>query len=257
MTSTPSTVILRRFADTIEAEAIRGRLALEGIDALISGTDNAAAFGMGGAPFANGIRLEVFPQDFHRAQELLVHDHQRLLSAGDWECPRCNEPNEPAFEVCWSCQKKRPDDSEGGLRGGEQHSGHPNTPQAHDPPILADSISEGTPFSENAGPYRPILLPSEPPSSQTQLPTHQEEDLHGDIELLEAEIRRLWLLCGVAIVGLPLMLSLYALYRIVRTERKARSTTGYRGKLWTLFAIHLVLLSASILYWASMLSWMI
>ena len=26
----------------------------------------------------------------------------------EWVCPKCSEPNEPGFELCWQCQTERP-----------------------------------------------------------------------------------------------------------------------------------------------------
>ncbi len=119
--------VLRRFTTLVEAEAVRCRLAAANIESHVSGTDHSQAFAMGGAPLPNGVRLEVHQDHFDRADELLNQDFKQLMEAGDWECPKCSEINEPAFEICWSCQTPRPDGSIG-----------IQTSESPDPPLHLD-----------------------------------------------------------------------------------------------------------------------
>lgn len=47
--------------------------------------------------------------DYDAAMALLRPHHDRTAaSAEEWACAGCGEANPPAFEVCWKCQKTRP-----------------------------------------------------------------------------------------------------------------------------------------------------
>ncbi|TWU34492.1 hypothetical protein Poly41_46400 [Novipirellula artificiosorum] len=111
--------IVRVCADAFSAETIRNRLATEGISSIVTGTDPVTALGLGGAPTNRMPRVEVAEKDYRRAIEILKADELLLDQATPWICSRCDEQNEPAFEVCWSCNKKRDDqDQAGRIEGG-------------------------------------------------------------------------------------------------------------------------------------------
>ena len=94
-------------ADRFEAEAIRNRLAAAGIRAIVTGTDAASAFSMGGAPQQRPVRVEVAAEDLDRAGELLEEDRRRAATLGPWRCRTCGERNEATFDVCWQCRSSR------------------------------------------------------------------------------------------------------------------------------------------------------
>ncbi|MCL4193426.1 MAG: DUF2007 domain-containing protein [Thermoguttaceae bacterium] len=51
-------------------------------------------------------------EDYARAREL-IHQWQTQqhpeVTAPEWTCSACGEPNEPGFEICWNCQAARTD----------------------------------------------------------------------------------------------------------------------------------------------------
>ena len=52
--------------------------------------------------------LWVSEVNFERAEQLV----QQLISepiGNPWTCIDCGEENEPSFELCWKCQKERPE----------------------------------------------------------------------------------------------------------------------------------------------------
>ena len=68
--------------------------------------------GAGELPF-----VEVIPQlwvlnenDAGPAKELIreLHDDTGAETAGPWNCPSCNTPQEAAFTHCWKCSSPRP-----------------------------------------------------------------------------------------------------------------------------------------------------
>ncbi len=85
---------------------MRIRLEAAGIHAVILGAEAGVALsyfgGVVGYP-----QVDVPAEDFERATELLQADRQVLRHAQPWTCARCDEPNEAAFEFCWSCNKSR------------------------------------------------------------------------------------------------------------------------------------------------------
>jgi hypothetical protein len=103
-------IAISDFANSFQAETIRIRLATEGIQAFLTGTDAAAALAMGGAGSDRLVRLEVAHSDHQRAVALLKADRERMKHARPWICSRCHEQNEPAFEVCWNCDKPLSDE---------------------------------------------------------------------------------------------------------------------------------------------------
>ncbi len=92
--------------DVIEAESIRIRLITDGIPAVIQGGEVATTL----SPIVGTmgyLRVEVPEEELDRAKTLLASDREMVASAGDWNCSRCGEHNEPAFELCWSCGQPR------------------------------------------------------------------------------------------------------------------------------------------------------
>lgn len=95
--------------DAIQAETIRNRLQTAGILAVVQGAEVGTALSYVGVAIGYP-NIEVGADDLSRARALLDADRVSLQTAGAWNCTRCGEFNEPAFEVCWSCNKSRSDD---------------------------------------------------------------------------------------------------------------------------------------------------
>ncbi|MEL0629514.1 DUF2007 domain-containing protein [Psychromonas aquatilis] len=47
--------------------------------------------------------------DFEKAKSIVALSQSTKLNA-EWVCEHCNEKNDAAFEVCWSCQHDPSDD---------------------------------------------------------------------------------------------------------------------------------------------------
>ncbi|TWU47420.1 hypothetical protein Poly51_52200 [Rubripirellula tenax] len=147
--------ILHVYTDGFEAEIVRDRLAAAGIQAFVVGTDMATALSLGGAGTIQGVRLEVSPADYDLAIETLVDDDRRLREAGYWKCGRCSEPNQPAFELCWSCNKPRSDDDE--RIQADLSDFEPPSAQASDFDAIEVPTQAPLP-TEDGNPYRPVLM---------------------------------------------------------------------------------------------------
>lgn len=48
-------------------------------------------------------------EDYVRAMELVNELLGEQPDQPDWYCPSCGELNGGAFEVCWGCEKEKPD----------------------------------------------------------------------------------------------------------------------------------------------------
>ena len=122
MTALRRRVTVCRCNSVMEAETVRIRLEAAGIHAVILGAEAGVALsyfgGVVGYP-----QVDVPAEDFERASQLLLADRQTLRQSQPWSCARCDEPNEAAFEFCWSCNKSR---------------------DASDPIIAADASGEET-----------------------------------------------------------------------------------------------------------------
>ena len=151
-------VTLQQFYDVSHAEMVRARLAVEDIDATIQETTYAANIGVGEAAIRESVRLEVLPADLDRAAAILKRDEMMLELAGEWKCDRCQECNEPAFELCWNCQAGRPDPPD--LQTFPAIAIQPPTYASAAPAESAAALQE-------SNPYRPVLIPDESQVSVT------------------------------------------------------------------------------------------
>ena len=97
-------------ADLQEAHLIKNVLENAGIEARVVGDHLQGAVGdlpaLGIAP-----RVWVNAGKFDQARKIIV-DHQASCQSSatptiGWKCSDCGEPNEPSFEICWSCQSER------------------------------------------------------------------------------------------------------------------------------------------------------
>jgi hypothetical protein len=91
-----------------EAEIVRERLESAGIRAFVQGGESATSLSYVGVALG-GVRVQVPDSDLIRAKELLAADELQHETAGPWKCPRCDEPNEAGFDLCYSCSMPRGD----------------------------------------------------------------------------------------------------------------------------------------------------
>ena len=94
--------------DPVEPYLLRDWLTKNGLVAEVRGFDLMSALGevpafMGGYP-----NVWVHPDQVSRAHELIKDFETTTVSAKDWTCGHCEEPNPGEFASCWSCGKDGP-----------------------------------------------------------------------------------------------------------------------------------------------------
>lgn len=138
--------------DAIQAETIRNRLEAAGIMAVVQGAEVGTALSYVGVAIGYP-NIEVEEKDLKRAEELLAADRVSLQTVGAWTCSRCGEFNEPAFEVCWSCNKSRSDDDQRTFADPEE--GEASQPFKL-PAGTMTTAPSGTLMGDASNPYRPF-----------------------------------------------------------------------------------------------------
>ncbi len=222
--------LLRRCNDFVEAESIRTRLDAAGILAVINGADVHIAFSYFGTALG-GVKLEVAPEDYDRAVQLLEEDASKASILGPWICRACKEQNEATFEICWNCKKPRDEDDRQG-RGEEQEK------QA-DPTVDPATAGQATATIRDSNPYRPVLLESE----TADLPATAETDSE-----LDDAVRRAYVGAIVGTVILPPLLNLYSVWLLFFSRAwPAHRDPRYRRRLAITWAFNAV----SIALWMS------
>ncbi|WP_144058018.1 hypothetical protein [Novipirellula maiorica] len=241
-------VSVREYGDAFSAETTRIRLAAAGIRSLVTGTDAAVALSMGGAGTDRLVRIEVAPADYQRAIELLAADERLIQSVGPWICSRCDEQNEPAFEVCWSCNKRRSEDDASG-----RHD--PNRDENISSKLGAGDFVHETsadPIAVSANPYQPPNpisdLPKHPPAMPSDRP-----DVVDDLDETVAEwVKRAYLSSIVGVLVFPPLLNFYSLYVTLTIPTTAYRDTRARRKLIFAWVVNLLCIPLGSWFWLSM-----
>lgn len=231
---------LRRYANKIEAETVRMRLAAAGITARVTGEDAGTALGMGGAATSRLVHLEVSQDDYERADALLVEDERLVAEAGPWICGRCHEQNEAAFEICWSCSKPRREDD---LRGRMSEQPEPEAPAPPQPPVVAE-LPRAIDHDDN--PYRPVLVPSEKPTRPPRTPLEQPS------EALREAVARCFRAAIIGVLVFPPLVSLYGVYLLAQLPGQAYRDPSLRRRLLIAWCINLVNIPAWTIFWLQM-----
>ena len=107
-----SMTLLYRSRDAMEASLLKGKLESCGIRVELSGGQGAIGFGE--LP-ADALRIDVWVPASRAAEaaQALTAFHESAARGGadggaDWTCGDCGESNGGSFELCWSCQGRRP-----------------------------------------------------------------------------------------------------------------------------------------------------
>ena len=216
--------VLCECADLIEAETIRIRLSVEGIDAFITGTDAATALSMGGAGTDRLIRVEVPEKDVQFAYDLLQEDKRLAIAAGPWICGRCIEQNEAAFELCWKCNKKRDETDERGRLDDPADS----MQRAGDESIQ-NAAAGRAPQGDHANPYRPVVLPADHRVQTMAKTVHANETIRDDV-------MRAFRASVVGILVLPPLLTIYSFTLLLRTNL-SEAYTDRSLRIWLIAAV--------------------
>ncbi len=240
--SKPTLVSISDYPDAFTAETIRIRLAAAGIQAFLTGTDAATALGMGGAGTNRLIRLEVAPADHALAVEILRADEAQLAAASRWTCSRCGEANEPAFDICWSCNKERTsaDRGERPENDGDGDKFSPSETDAGFSVPASDSVAR----REDSNPYRPFGV-----SSDVDSPTARKWPTPSVSDEVRDDVRRALTASIVGMLILPPLVNLYSLLLTLRIPKHAYADGSQRFRLIITWIINLVTIPAWALFW--------
>lgn len=218
--ATPRFRVLRECGDQWSAVAIQTLLLGNEIESHLIGTDAATALSMGGAPTDVLVRVQVKEEDFEAASEMLELHDQQLSALDAWDCPRCDEPNEPTFEFCWNCQAQRPSSPTLPL---------PSHVAVSSDPITVD-VSELGPRQFSSNPYQPTGVQAQ----ETKAKMRQVsliDDTEENAVAYETSVRQALLLSIVAVLILPPFLCVLALIMLVRLPPRPASVAHPKVRL--------------------------
>jgi hypothetical protein len=174
---TANLVKLTSCRNAIEAETLRNRLETAGIMAVVQGAEVGTALSYLGTAIGCP-NIEVDSNDLERAKDLLAADRVALETVGDWTCSRCGEFNEPAFEVCWSCNKTRSDEDPPGAIAPEDYEAQESFDEV-------ESLFSTTPTNRStrnpANPYQAPDFGSDVDSTPIQ---SHHDSIDSDYELI-------------------------------------------------------------------------
>ena len=241
-------VSVREYADAFSAETIRIRLAAAGIRSIVTGTDAAVALSMGGAGTDRLVRIEVAPTDYQRAVDLLRADEMLIQSAGPWICSRCEEQNEPAFEVCWSCNKRRSEDDATGRHDPNEEDDFASELGAGD--FISETSTE--PIVVSANPYQPPNPISDLPKHPPALPIDRRDSQSVLDEPIDVAVKRAYLSSIVGVLIFPPLLNFYSLYVTLTIPTTAYRDARARRKLIFAWVVNLICIPMGVWFWLSM-----
>ncbi len=216
--------------DAIQAETIRNRLETAGIKAVVQGAEVGTALSYVGVAIGYP-NIEVGADDLSRARDLLAADQVSLQTAGAWNCGRCGEFNEPAFEVCWSCNKTRSDEDRRAFFDPEDESRKPSRITTG---IFA-MPSASSPSCDVINPYRALDFASEELVSQDD-----RIDIAIDNED-QAAINRAFI---AAIFGclMPIVFTIYSLWILIPISlNRSPAIQTRRKSFYAAWAINLIM----------------
>jgi len=219
------------YTHAFEAEATRNRLAIAGIRAIVTGTDVAHSFSMGGAPQDRLVRNEVAEENYNRAREILAEDRRRAAQADSWKCGQCGEENDATFDLCWKCHSNISE-------------GEPVKAKTIVAPITVDQSTIGKPITDE-NPYQPILIRA--PVVQEQ-PTRNRPALQPQ---LASEVNRALRCTVIGLWIFPPLISLYAMYLLCRLPAYWPRHPAARWKVLAAGLVNVVSITAWTAVWMS------
>ncbi len=238
---------VRRLINPDEAEIIKSRLEAEGICAVVSGGEAGTMLSHIGTAAVN-VRVEVAPEDLQRANEVLEEDERQRASRTAWTCGRCDEYNEPMFDLCWACGKRRADDD--------------LLKSPDDTPVNAPLPDPATFLVDHAGTeVRPSDNPYSPPVStggvnagrmlDGRRPVPSSDSLsQQDQDRLTELVARIFRGAVVGAVIFPPLVALYVISRLMfEVPREAYRDPRLKRKLMLSWAISIVSSLAGTVFW--------
>ena len=221
-------VNLKRCRDVIEAETLRIRLASAGIHAVVQGGQTATALSYVGSAVGYP-QVEVADDDYQSAVAILEADRVALATAGGWICSRCDEYNEPSFDICWSCSKTRgPEDrvETAGANGLRRQTGDDASDES-EPPFTLAGFKEKDGNRDSDNPYRPLDWQGDRAdvSDQTGESLYEVEDTQTIDRAYTAAIIGMFM-------PMILIFNAYSIYLLVRLSLGRRPTRPPRTAKW-------------------------
>ena len=227
---------LQIFENAVEAEILRTRLDAAGILAVVNGGEVATMLSHIGTA-AVSVRVEVAPEDFDRAAELLREDETDRAHKTAWKCQRCDERNEPLFDLCWSCGKSRdvssvaetldeiglaPESESGSIVAARQANARASITNPYAPPLIDRSRSE---------------------VATTNIATEPDPRVVDAVTLIFRG-------AVIGMVILPPLLTLYVLFRLVfEIPRSAYQTPRLKRRLIASWCLCLLSFGSAALFW--------
>lgn len=240
-------VSLSDYPDQFQAEAIRIRLEAAGIQVIVTGTDAATALSMGGAGTDRLVRVEVAKADYEKAMKLLLEDKERLESASPWICSRCDEQNEPAFEVCWGCNKTQTEDDKLGRRDDLDES---TTLEPDDISVesgRSDTKRLGT--TNDSNPFRPVLIDGKAEGGALPQNSDKTEYTYAATEAQEESVRRAFLSSIAALLIVPPLLSIYSVTILLSLGAEPYYYPQLKLRFIAAWVINLIVIVVATMFW--------
>lgn len=211
---------LRICDNAVEASIVKTRLDAAGILAVVNGGEVATTLSHIGT--ALRVRVEVAPEDFERASAILDNDDLERSVRAAWQCSRCDEHNDPSFDLCWACGKQHePGDRQVDQKDDDRPPTQSTGPLTVDPTEFAPKPANNPyapPSSPKHASAKPVGYPGEPSADRVA-------------EESELTVTRIFRGAIFGTVVLPPLLTCYVLcmlcfyvpgtaYRVPRLRRK-------------------------------------
>jgi hypothetical protein len=222
-------VNLKRCRDVIEAETLRIRLASAGIHAVVQGGQTATTLSYVGSAVGYP-QVEVADDDYQSALAILESDRVALETAGKWICSRCDEQNEPSFDICWSCNKTRGPDDIGGVLDRERAEGSDDDDESSGEsasPFAINGFRQKEVAGDNGNPYRPLDWQGAGPAVWAR--KNDSETAEEDLKTIDRAFNAA--VCGL-FLPILLVLNLYSIYLLLRVSFSASHTRPPRPAKW-------------------------
>jgi hypothetical protein len=193
MTTRERLKTLQACSQVWEAEILRDRLAAAGFTAFVQGAETGRSLSYVGVALG-GVKVQVPEGELAAARKLLEEDALVREQARAWTCPRCGEPNEAAFDFCYSCALPRSASEPQSVRNAS----------AAKPSITIEPSATERAGSSSENPYQAPGEASGRPARR--LPPVDDSEAAHIVEGLRDRVRRAttWCVFG-AIIPFPLL----------------------------------------------------
>lgn len=213
-------VTVRHCANSAQADAIRIRLEAEGIHAIVQGGEIGTMLSYIG-PAVGYPYVDVPAEDYDEAVAILEADEIALATAQPWICSRCDEPNEAAFDFCWSCNKSR-DGTDRVAQSPDPSDPEPSDPQ---PTAALTAPKHAGRCGDAANPYRPVDWPAEPGGAGG-------EDRLQPVAVANHQTRRAYRAAVLGFLCPYTFLTLYSTYLLLSHSSERQGGTSSNVAQW-------------------------